>query len=198
MKNFSLFKKASDKPDCYPDDYTPGKQYGSEVLAKIFCCIAGSGFGPENIIRSVYFPPLPGGADNEMDPDAMQIYGPEPITMADYVKKEMSKISHWAMKEVDLSLDNLSDETLKFVEHKRSAPGYEKRVGYQKDKVRKSGLNPNVIISPDEPICMVFKDGKYEIQEGWHRSLSLLDMLGDGEFGDVDSIRIPAAVGYSK
>jgi hypothetical protein len=115
----------------------------------------------------------------------------------DLVKKEMGRISKFETKQIQLNKNILHPDTLKFIENKRNAPGYEKRVGYQKDKVRKSGMNSLAIVPKDEPIIFTFKNGKYALEEGWHRTLALLDMLEDKEF-KTDSVPVNAIIAYAK
>lgn len=186
----NFYKRASEEDlSNYPDDYAPGKKYGREVLAKIFANLTGF---PYLACKEAFFPLLPGGVDLERDPGAMQIYGPEEITIEEFAAKEKLKYRGWEIGIFPLSMDLLSDETKDFIQHKKEAPGYGKRVAFQKAKALKGG---SLSITPaSEPIVMIEKDGKYSLREGWHRALALLDLLDSGELG-VDSAPIRAIVG---
>jgi len=180
----------------YPLDYVPGKKYGRDVLAQIFSNLTGF---PYLVSREAYFPLLPGGIDNEMDPASMKIYGPDPITIEEFATKEKNKISSWKEEIVELSFDNLSEETLKFIKIKSLAPGFNERINYQRKKVLKHHKNPLSITPANEPIILKEKNGTYSIVEGWHRALTLLDMLQNKEFGqELNSVPVRAIVGYEQ
>ena len=183
---------------CYPSDYQPGKTYGRDILTQIFTCLTGNPKDfPILAIKEMMFPLEPGGGFTDKDPKALTIYSDEPITMEEMVKKEMGRISKFETKQIQLSKDILHPDTLKFIENKRNAPGYEKRVGYQKDKVRKAGMNSFSIVPKEEPIIFTFKNGKYALEEGWHRTLALLDMLEDEEF-KTNSVPVNTIIAYAK
>jgi hypothetical protein len=148
-------------------------------------------------IKEMMFPLEPGGGFTNKDPKAITMYSEVPVTMEEIVKKEMGRISKFEIKQIQLSKDILHPDTLSFVEKKRNAPGYEKRVGYQKDKVRKSGMDSLAIVPKNEPVIFTFKDGKYALEEGWHRTLALLDMLEDKEF-ETNSVPINTIIAYAK
>ncbi len=177
----------------YPEDYVPGKTYGRDKLAEIFSNLTGF---PYLASREAYFPFLPGGVDWDADPGSMQVYGPEPITIEEFAAKEKNRISSWTEEIVELSFDKLSKETLDFIHLKASAPGFDKRINFQKSKVLANKKNPFSITPENEPIILKEKDGEYSIVEGWHRAITLLTMLKDGEFGNKNFVPARAIVGH--
>lgn len=179
----------------YPEDYEPGKEYGRDVLAPIFAKLTGF---PEIVAREAFFPLLPGGVEPMNDPKAMQVYGPNPITIEQFAKTEKEKYKSWNLENVKLSWDNLSDEFKKFVKLKQEAPGYEKRINFQRKRIEEAGMDPQAIITDDEPIMIEEKNGKYTVVEGMHRSLTILEMLKNKEFGNKNSVTIKAYVGHKK
>ena len=187
-----------EKNDCYPSDYQPGKTYGRETLSKIFSCMTGrpNDF-PVLAIKEMMFPLEPGGGFTDKDPKAFTIYSDEPITMEEMVEKEMGRISKFKTATIQINEDSLHPETLLFIKNKRNAPGYEKRVEFQKKKVRSNGMNSLVITPKEEPVVFTLKNGKYSLEEGWHRTLALLDMLNDGEF-DADTVPVNAIIAIAK
>lgn len=187
--------KIAKKNSLYPDDYEPGKEYGRDVLARIFAKLTD---WPYLVVREAFFPLLPGGKEPMHDPGAMKVYSNDPITIEKFAEKEKEKYKSWSSENVELSWDNLSNECKKFIKKKKAAPGYEERVNAQKKRVEDSDMDPKAIITNDEPIILTKEDGKYYIMEGFHRSLALLEMLKAGKFGKVDSISVRAYVGEKK
>jgi hypothetical protein len=175
-----LIKKVA--KTCYPDDYNPGKEYGRDILAEIFCCIADDDSFSIEIVKEVYFPYLPGKKDVSIDPKRIQVGPDEYIDMEEFVAREKKKTPNgWKMEIVTVSKDMLHPDTLKFIPKKKKSPGYKDRIDYQKDKINKSST---LEITKDEPIIFELIDDKYKLQEGWHRFLAILEMLEDGELSN--------------
>ncbi|MFZ4768682.1 MAG: hypothetical protein ACOYLO_00780 [Ferruginibacter sp.] len=81
--------------------------------------------------------------------------------MKEFAEKESRKYSFWEIKIIDLSLDNLSDETISFLKEKQAVPWFEKRINFQKQKVKNHKMNTLVITTYNEPI--VLSEKKYQI-----------------------------------
>jgi hypothetical protein len=179
---------------CYPEDYRSGTRYEGRTLAEIFSCMTDEpSKWPVDIVQAMYFPDLPGGKPILMDPAAMQIYGPEPISMREYVERELTKLSGFNKENIELSWGVLAPSTLSFIPKKQSAPGYQKRVDFQKNIVRQNDMDPSSIFQGDDLPVFLEEEGHLALQEGWHRILALLEMIQDGELDQT--ITILAAVG---
>lgn len=188
---------AASQDDCYPNDYEPGREYDGRALAEIFSCMTDNPeLWPVNIVHSMYFPDLPGGKPILMDPKSMRVYGPNPVTMEEFVQRETKKLSGFQTQDVELSWETLAPSTLDFIPKKQSAPGYQKRVDYQKNIVRENNMDPKSIFKGSDLPVFLKKDGLLELQEGWHRILALLEMIQDGELRSL--VSIPAAVGHAR
>jgi hypothetical protein len=168
--------------DCYPKNYAPGKKYGRDILAKIFCCMTNNEW-PYIVVRETYFPFLPGKVDWSEDPKRIPVGPNEYIDMKEFVNREKSKVSKWELRKIKISPDLIHKDTLNFISGKKAAPGYEKRVEYQKNKIRELKGN-TVELTRDEPLMIEVHDGKYKVQEGWHRFLAILEMVESGELKD--------------
>ncbi len=175
-----LIKKVA--KSCYPDDYNPGKEYGRDILAEIFCCIADDDSFSIEIVKEVYFPYLPGKKDVSIDPKMIQVGPDEYIDMEEFVAREKKKTPNgWKMEIVTVSKDMLHPQTINFIDQKKKSPGYQDRVDFQKERINKSDT---LEITKDEPIIFELVDDKYKLQEGWHRFLAILEMLEDGELSN--------------
>ena len=135
-------------------------------------------------MKNVYFPYLPGKKDNLQDPKKIHVGPEEYIDMEEFVAREKKKTPHgWKVKKIEISKDMLHRDSLKFIQKKKKAPGYQDRVDFQKSRIRKSNT---LKITKDEPIIFEFIDDKYKLQEGWHRVLAILEMIEDGELSNPE------------
>lgn len=164
---------------CYPEGYEDGKKYGRDEMAKLFSCIADGKGWPEDLAKEVYFPYLPGKKDVEIDPAKIEVGPNKYITIEEFVAREKKKYpAGWARKKIKISEDMIHPDSIDFISKKKSANGYKKRIELQKDRIRKMGL---INITKDEPIMLEKVGKKYKIREGWHRVLSILEMMDSGE-----------------
>lgn len=171
-------------PSCYPKDYAQGKKYGRDVLSKVFSCMAGPDKFPVDGVKEWMFPLLPtdkGHVDPTHSLDSMNIYG-EPMTMQQVVDKEKSRHSSIKLLDISITPDMIHPETLAFMENKRNAVGYAKRVGFQKEKATKEGQES---LTKNEPFVFELKSGKYFLSEGWHRFMALLELFEEGKIKSI-------------
>ena len=167
---------------CYPADYEPGKKYGRDILAEIFCCIVDDDSFPIGIVKDVYFPYLPGKKDMLHDPKNIQVGPDEYIDMEEFVAREKKKTPNgWKMDKLTVAKDMLHPDTTDFIGQKKKSPGYQERIDFQKQRINDSDT---LEITKDEPIIFELSDGKYKLQEGWHRILAILEMIDDGELSN--------------
>lgn len=85
---------------------------------------------------------------------------------------------HWEYKTLDISLDSFTEFVKNDLSKKMEGfinphiPKDEKRHDTQQSQIEKQGVSP-------EPIIVIqTKDGKYELQEGWHRTVAALKKFG--------------------
>lgn len=181
---------------CYPSDYTPGKKYNREVLAKIFCCFADEKKFPYEFVLEAMFPMLPPNEkighhhSPQIDPKHIQIGENSFVDMEEYVRRETSN-KRVRLININITLDMIHEKTLNFLPHKKSAPNYRQRVDFQKNKVKKYGVD---VLTDTEPFIIEYLDGKYRWDEGWHRLLALVELYDEGI---IDSIKGKAFV-YEK
>ena len=90
----------------------------------------------------------------------------------------------WTLKKnFPMSLNILSDETIKRLkerwggEKKKDLDGDEERHQIQSGLVKIDG---NKVITPTEPIIILDLNGKYELVEGWHRTIQIFNLLPKG------------------
>jgi hypothetical protein len=90
----------------------------------------------------------------------------------------------WTLKEnFHMNLNILSEETFKRLKQRW---GGKKVKGLDDDEERhkiQSGLieiNGNKVITPTEPIIMLDLNGKYELVEGWHRTIQIFKLSPKG------------------
>lgn len=84
----------------------------------------------------------------------------------------------WEYRVLDVSLDIFTDKNKEDLIKKMEGfvrtdiPNDEERHSTQQSQIEKQGVSP-------EPIIVIqTKDGKYELQEGWHRTTAALKNLG--------------------
>jgi hypothetical protein len=88
----------------------------------------------------------------------------------------------WTLeKDFLINLDILSDETIKRLKErwggkkKKDLDGDEKRHAIQSRLIK---IDKNKVIAPIEPIIIIqLNNGKYELVEGWHRTIQAFKLL---------------------
>ena len=173
--------------DCYPSDYEPGKMYERDDLAKMFYCFADGKF-PLEWIKESQFPKLPPFGERKeyispkYDPKHMQIGPNEFVTMPEYVKLRTKNLEV-KTENLKITPNDLHPETLGFIPEKMNADGYENRVETQKRRVIKNGVSS---LTEEEPFVVEYIDGKYKIEEGWHRMLALYELYNEGKIPYIE------------
>ena len=99
----------------------------------------------------------------------------------DDIIREYSNIKWELKKDFHISYDIFDDETIRRLKEREGGsknpyevPKDTERHNTQKELILKRGL-------PKEPIILIKgSDGKYELLEGWHRTIQLLNMFPKG------------------
>ena len=173
--------------DCYPSDYEPGKMYERDDLAKMFYCFADGKF-PLEWIKESQFPKLPPFGERKeyispkYDPKNMQIGKDEFVTMPEFVELNTKNIEV-KTENLKITPNDFHPETLNFIPKKMNAEGYENRVKTHKKRVTKDGVYS---LSKEEPFVVEFIDGKYKLEEGWHRMLALYELYTEGKIPYIE------------
>lgn len=188
IKNLINVISENNSESCYPSDYTPGKKYPREILAKIFCCFAGENNFPYEYVLNGIFPKLPPNNKhkthyfNDVDPKNIQIDKDKFVDMEEYVKIR-TKNKRVIFMNIRLTPDMIHDKTLGFLQHKRTAPNYQERVYFQIKKAKKCGI---FSLTETEPFILEYLDGKYAWVEGWHRLLAMIELYNKGEINAIE------------
>jgi hypothetical protein len=170
--------------NCYPSDYEEGKKYNREVLSQIFTCISGPNFPPEGVSEWL-FPLIPskeGHVSPMYDPKRWQVGPNEYTSMEEFVDKTTKNFNGLTLKDISITPSDLHPESLNFIETKQNSMGYQDRVNFQKKRVKENGV---MSLTQNEPFVFEIRDGKYFLQEGWHRFMTLFDMYNDGEINNI-------------
>ena len=101
----------------------------------------------------------------------------------------------WELKEnFPISLNILSDETIKRLKERWGGKEKKGLVGDLERHQTQSKLikiNGNKVITPIEPIILLeLLDGKYELVEGWHRTIQIFKLLSAGII-TIENIVVP-------
>jgi hypothetical protein len=80
---------------------------------------------------------------------------------------------NWTKQTITVTLDVFDDFTQQRIRQLLKS-GNDKRFQYQRDQIASTGKPSN------EPIILTFDDGKYELQEGWHRTVESIRTWPDG------------------
>jgi hypothetical protein len=87
----------------------------------------------------------------------------------------------WKFETVSLTLDSFGSDTIGWMKKRKF--GTENPMGVYHDPERQAGATRRLIKSgvSKEPIIMTLRtDGKYELVEGWHRTMQSLQMWPNG------------------
>lgn len=182
-----LTEESNEKESCYPSDYVDGKKYDRDKLSEIFTCFAGPKF-PEEGVKEWLFPLIPsdkGHVSPYYDPKNWEI-GPNEFTnMEDFVNKYKSQYSNMTLENISVTPDLIHPDTKKFIKQKRKSVGYYDRVKIQMERVRKNGVES---LTASEPFVVIYDNGLYKWEEGWHRMLTLLELYEKGEIKSISGL----------
>jgi len=185
---------------CLPKDYKPGMKYDRDQLARMFVCYTGNPKKyPLIAVREWLFPKMYNGESQFVDPMKMKLNPFQTFTIEQIAKGEDKTIRNITVGIITLDINKFSDDTQKWMLAKSNEEGYMERLNYQKEKILKDG---SLSVTPDnEPIVVQSINKKFEIREGWHRIISVFELLKEGKIEPEDaklkSIIIYRTEGYS-
>jgi hypothetical protein len=174
---------------CLPSDYRPGTEYGRDELAKIFVCLTGEPQKfPVRAVREFFFPKDPQGRTLKMDPMNMRTnQSPHPFSMDRMVNFEKKITRNITMGVTKISMDRFAPIVVNGFSIMQQRPDYNKRVGYQINKIIENNYDTLSVTPDDEPIAFESIGGKLYLQEGWHRVMAILYLLQKGEIKPDDA-----------
>jgi len=168
---------------CLPPGYRPGTRYGRDELAKIFVCLTGEPQKfPVKAVREFFFPKPPGGGELRMDPMAMRTnQSPTEFSIDKMVNFEKKITRNITMGTTILDPSKFAPIVINAFSIMRQRPDFNKRIGYQVNKIIENNYDTLSITPDDEPIAFESIGGKLFLQEGWHRIMAILYLLQKGE-----------------
>jgi hypothetical protein len=182
-----IIEEKDSKEDCYPSDYEEGKKYNRETLAKIFSCIAGEKEFPYEAVMEWQFPLLPPRGVNkeyrsvEYDPKNIET-GPDEFLDMEGMVKKYTKGVKIDLETINITPEDLHQDTLNFFPEKKNAEGYRERVDSHKKRIMRDGIES---LTEKEPFVITLKDGKYFWEEGWHRMAALYELYEEGKIPSI-------------
>lgn len=119
---------------------------------------------PEYVVKDFFYPSL-----KDASPDQIEEF-----------IEEYGNLKWVLEKDFPINLETLGQDTINHLnlraggtKNPYGVPSDTKRHEMQQDLIGKRGL-------PTEPIIMVFENDKYELLEGWHRTIQLFKVYPDG------------------
>lgn len=184
-----ILKEDTENSDCYPSDYTPGKNYERKELSKIFSCFAGEDDFPADGVMEWMFPLIPPYGNKQeytspfYDPKNMQMGPNEFYTMEEWVDRQKNKVSHLSFETISITPDQLHPCTIENIPKKENAPEGKERIERQMNNAMKHGVES---ITEKEPFVVELENGLYLWEEGWNRMIALKNLY---DLGKIDSIK---------
>jgi hypothetical protein len=181
---------------CLPKSYRPGDKYGRDELAKMFVCYTGDPKKfPVIAVKEWLFPKLPGGGFIDQDPMKLNYGQPYTFTLEQMAKVENRDTRNITIGIKTLDITQFPEQTQRWFNLKKNAPNFEERFKYQIDMIRENDYDTTIVTPKDEPIVFESVDKKLYLQEGWHRTMAILELLDNGEI-TPDQAKVYAVTVY--